>query len=179
MKGRAILGSLLILTLAGCSDSDLASLEGQLNVLQSRPSGQIAPLPEAPAYQPVTYDQAAGRSPFAAQRPEAEEERDPGTQLVPDLQRSKEPLEAYALDALVLVGTLRIDGRISALIRDPDGEVHRVYADEHLGTDFGRITRIDERSLRFLEIVPNGQGGWIERSGNLALNDDNEKERRG
>nr|WP_298414881.1 pilus assembly protein PilP [uncultured Halomonas sp.] len=178
MKGK-ILGPLLIVALTGCGNADLGSLERQLNVLQSRPTGKVAPLPEAPAYRPVTYDQAAGRSPFAPQRPETEQERDLGKELAPDLQRPREPLEAYALESLILVGTLRTNERTSALIRDPEGEVHRLYVGEYLGTDFGRITHIDERSLQLLEIVPNGQGGWIERRGNLALNDDNEKKRRG
>ncbi|MGC3872762.1 pilus assembly protein PilP [Halomonas sp. GXIMD04776] len=179
MKGRVIVGALLILTLTGCGDSDLGALERQLNVLQSRPKGQVAPLPEAPVYRPVTYDQAAGRSPFAPQRPENERDNGTNMELAPDLERPREPLEAYPLDGLTLVGTLRIDGRISALVRDPEGEVHRVYSGEHLGTDFGRITRIDEYSVQLMEIVPNGQGGWIERSGKLALNDDNEKKRQG
>ncbi|WP_048308038.1 pilus assembly protein PilP [Halomonas sp. PR-M31] len=178
MKGR-IFGPLLMIVLTGCSDSDLGGLERQLNVLQSRPTGQVAPLPEAPVYRPVTYDQAAGRSPFAPRRPETEQDRDLGQELAPDLQRPREPLEAYTLESLILVGTLRTDERTSALIRDPQGEVHRLYVGGHLGTDFGRIIHIDERSLQLLEIVPNGQGGWIERRGKLALNDDSEKKRQG
>ncbi|WP_227369018.1 pilus assembly protein PilP [Halomonas sp. M20] len=178
MNGR-ILGPLLMLALAGCSDSNLAGLERQLDLLQSRSTGQVVPLPQTPLYQPVIYGQVADRSPFMVQRSDVEQARNVKTELAPDRRRSKDALEAYALESLILVGILRTDGRNSALIRDPEGGIHRLYVGEHLGTDFGRVTHIDERSLQLLEIVPNGQGGWIERRGNLALNDDNEHKRRG
>ena len=179
MRGRILLGSLLALTMAGCSDSELPVLERQLADLRARPTGQVAPLPEAPEYRPVTYDQAAGRSPFAPERPEPEPAGIDDSSLAPDLERPRDPLEAYTLDSLTLVGTLRIDDRVSALVRDPEGEVHRLYPGEHLGTDYGRIIGIDETSMQLTEIVPNGQGGWIERSRNIALNDRDEKQRQG
>nr|WP_299244007.1 pilus assembly protein PilP [uncultured Halomonas sp.] len=178
MNGR-ILGSLLILALTGCSDGDLAGLERQLDEVQSRSTGQVVPLPQTPIYQPVTYGQVAGRSPFMVQRADVEQDRDVNTELAPNVQRPREALEAYALESLILVGTLRTDERNSALIRDPDGGVHRLYVGEHLGKDFGRITHIGERALQILEIVPNGQGGWVERRSTLALSDDNEHKRQG
>ncbi|SHE62765.1 type IV pilus assembly protein PilP [Modicisalibacter ilicicola DSM 19980] len=179
MRERRVLGSLLALMLVGCSDSDLPTLERQLAELRARPTGQVAPLPEAPEYRPVTYDQAAGRSPFVPERPEPEQATVDDSSLTPDFERRKEPLEAYALESLTLLGTLRIDDRASVLVRDPEGEVHRLHPGEHLGTDFGRITRIDERSVQLMEIVPNGQGGWIERSRTIALNDEDEEKRQG
>ncbi|MEC9483092.1 MAG: pilus assembly protein PilP [Halomonas sp.] len=172
------LGSALML--AGCSDAELASLEQRLGELRSRPSGKVAPLPETPQYHAVTYDQAGRRSPFMPELPEPEKAASAGQDLAPDLSRPRDPLEAYPLDELTLVGTLHIDGHRSALVRDPRGQVHRLFAGDYLGTDFGRIVAVTDASVQLVEIVSNGQSGWIERSRALSLNDsDNDSGERG
>lgn len=158
----------LWLVLAGCSEVGLPALERELAELRVRPTGEIASLPRTPQYRAVTYDQGDGRSPFLPERPETERAGGGGN-LAPDLSRPRDPLEAYALDSLRLVGTLSVDGRRSALVRDPQGQVHRLHAGEHMGTDFGRIVGITDSSVQLVEIVSNGQGGWTERSRNISL----------
>ena len=32
-----------------------------------------------------------------------------------------------------------------------------------MGSDYGRITRVDDVSIELLEIVADGSGGWVER----------------
>jgi len=44
-----------------------------------------------------------------------------------------------------------------------------VRVGNHMGSNFGRITRIGDTQIDMVEIVPNGQGGWIERSRAMAL----------
>lgn len=68
-----------------------------------------------------------------------------------------------------MVGTLDVDGARSALILTPEQEVQRVRVGNHMGSNFGRITRIGDTQIDMVEIVPNGQGGWIERSRAMAL----------
>lgn len=166
------------LWLAACSDAELTSLDQRLDALRDSPTGKVAPLPEPPEYHAVTYDQAGLRSPFLPERPEQESAAQ-GADLAPDFTRPREPLEAYSLDTLVLVGTLFIDGTYSALVRDPEGEVHRVHVGDHLGTDFGRIVAIGAMALQLVEIVTNGQRGWVERSQTLYLNNDEADQRQG
>lgn len=167
----------LLWLMSGCSDAELAALDAQLAELRARPAGKIDALPQAPQYQAVSYDQADGRSPFMPERPASEQSRD-DSDLAPDLSRPRDSLEAYPLDALRLVGTLSIDGRRSALVRAPDGQVHRLHVGMHMGTDFGRIVSITNASVQLVEIVPNGQGGWTERSQNISLNHDTDQENR-
>lgn len=167
IKG-VLLGSLALL--GACGDPDIASLERELEALRADPGElTLPPLPEVPSYQAVSYDQADRRSPFMAELPEAEELPVGTTDLAPDQDRAKEPLEAYALESLDLVGTLSVGGRPSALVRDPDGEVHRLRSGNHLGTDYGRIIGITDASVLLVEVVSNGQGGWIERTRLLTL----------
>ena len=87
----------------------------------------------------------------------------------PDLDRPREPLEAWPMEQLSMVGTLDVDGARSALILTPEQEVQRVRVGNHMGSNFGRITRIGDTQIDMVEIVPNGQGGWIERSRAMAL----------
>ncbi|GHA98695.1 pilus assembly protein PilP [Modicisalibacter luteus] len=166
----------IVIGLTACSDAELDSLDQRLIAMRDSPTGKVAPLPEAPVYRAVTYDQAGLRSPFLPERPEPEE-TPAGENLAPDLTRPRDPLEAYPLDELTLVGTLQIDGRRSALVRDPEGQVHRAYLGDYLGTDFGRIVAITEASLQLVEVVTNGQRGWIERSRTLYLNNDDTDQR--
>ncbi|HET8790186.1 MAG TPA: pilus assembly protein PilP [Modicisalibacter sp.] len=170
MKRHAPLWPVLCtLALAGCQDADIAALDSKLDEIRAAPAGQVAPLPQTPHYQAVTYDQAGLRSPFLPERPEPEKSGIEGIDLTPDLDRARDPLEQYPIDGLKLVGTLHVDGRNSALVRDPQGEVHRVYVGEHMGSDFGRIVGITDSSVQLVEIVSNGQGGWVERTRTISL----------
>lgn len=173
MHRNAVLAPFLLLwLLTGCSDAELSTLDARLAELRERPSGQVDALPQTPQYQAVSYDQADRRSPFRPERAESDPQQDDSDDLAPDLDRPRDPLEAYPLAALQLVGTLSIDGRRSALLRDPGGQVHRVYVGAHMGTDFGRIVSITDASVQLVEIVPNGQGGWMERSRTISLDRD-------
>ncbi|GAA5175283.1 MULTISPECIES: pilus assembly protein PilP [Halomonadaceae] len=174
-----VVALLVVALLAGCSDARLDALDQRLASLRAKPSGELPALPETPVYQPVTYDQAGSRSPFQPERPAGDDAAASGNDLKPDLSRPREALERFTLDSLTLVGTLAIDGRNSALVRDPEGKVHRVYAGMYIGTDYGRISTITDRDIYLVEIVSNGQGGWIERRRTLSLDNNAESRQRG
>lgn len=165
-------GLLLLAALVGCSDPDIGGLDRQLAEIRANPGElELTPLPETPGYTAISYDQADRRSPFMARLPEPEGALAGGSEeLAPDMSRPREPLENYPLDRLSLVGTLLVGGQPSALVRAPDGEVHRLRNGNYLGTDFGRIVSITEASVQLVEVVPNGRGGWIERVRSLSLN---------
>ena len=50
-----------------------------------------------------------------------------------------------------------------ALITESNGSVHRVRVGNYLGQNHGRIVSISDTNVNVVEIVPDGQGGWIER----------------
>lgn len=117
----------------------------------------------------MDYRFADQRSPFQVRLPESRTLPEGDVDLAPDTSRPREPLEAYDLGQLDLVGTLTVGGAPSALVRAPDGNVHRLRVGDHMGSDFGRIVDITAASVQLVEIVPTGRGGWIERSTQLAL----------
>lgn len=170
-SSRMVLLSLALM-LWGCSEANLPQLERELDAMRANPGqADLEPLPPMPSYVSVEYRFADERSPFQARMPEAEEVIGGDTGLEPDFSRPKEPLEAFDLNQLELVGTLMVGGQPSALVKSPEGTVHRVRVGDHMGTDFGRIVGITNSSVQLVEIVPTGRGGWVERTTRLTLED--------
>ena len=78
-------------------------------------------------------------------------------------------LERFDIGQLSMVGTLSRDGTQFALILDSEGGVHPVRTGDYLGRNHGRITQVSEATLRIVEIVSDGAGGWLERSRTVQL----------
>ncbi|HSH48178.1 MAG TPA: pilus assembly protein PilP [Halomonas sp.] len=171
MKGCKLgLALALAVLLGACRDADIAGLEQALDGMRVDPASvKLAPLPEMPEYVSVDYLFGDQRSPFEAPRAEGEEIAVSNSRLQPDSDRVKEPLEAFSLDQLALVGTLTISGKSSALVRDPEGIVHRLHVGNRLGLDFGRIVGITGEAVQLVEIVPTGRGGWVQRTNMMTL----------
>ena len=166
----ALMGLVCSVTLAACGSAKLAELEAYRDRIKARPAGAIEPLP---AFRPPTtflYEPQDRRDPFVMDR-ESEEvavRRQPSG-LAPDPSRRKEELEQYPLDALRMVGTLRQDDAMWALLKTKDGRLHRVGVGNYLGKNNGQITLISEDEVQLTEIVPDGAGDWRERQSSIAL----------
>ncbi|TFH88393.1 pilus assembly protein PilQ [Billgrantia azerbaijanica] len=162
----------LLLGLAGCAEPELAALDRQLAAIRDDPGPTPElDLPEVPTYQALPYREADRRSPFRLRHAEAGDEGAGGGELAPDPDRPREPLEAYPLEALALVGVLTVGGEPSALVRGPSGQVHRLWVGNHLGANHGRIVAITAGAVQLVELVPTGGGGWMERTTWLELGD--------
>ena len=84
------------------------------------------------------------------------------------LNRRREPLEAYPLDSMAMVGSVTRDGRPYALLR-VDNLLYQARVGEYLGQNFGRITKITETEISLREVVQDAAGEWIERTSTLQL----------
>ncbi len=173
MRRQAFVLTVVALGLAGCADPELGALDRQLEEIRRNPGGMARlELPEVPRYDPVPYREGNRRSPFRQALPEPEAQVALNGELAPDHNRRREPLEAYALEDLALVGLLGIRGESYALVRSPEGEVHRLRAGSYLGNNHGRIEEVSQRSVRLVELVATGGGGWVERRVQLVLNNE-------
>lgn len=177
---RIIILSLLLSLLTGCVEwvEDDSDLKEFVTAVQAKPAGSIKPLPEFKPYHSFVYKGASMREPFVPLIPfsvsadvdeEVNAQSDNG--IKPDEVRAKDYLESFAVDQLDMVGTInqKADNTLWALIRDPNSEIHRVTIGNHMGLNFGEIVSLDERKIELVEIVTNGRGGWMKRSRNLAL----------
>ena len=164
---------MLFLLLGGCGD-DMSDLRAFVEKTKQRPGGEIEPLPEFEPYEGFTYQPARLPDPFVPQAgfamsEEEIEQRERSSELAPDPERRKEPLEQYPLDSLDMVGTLTRNQQQWGLVRAPDGTIHQVLVGNYMGQNYGRITRVTESEIELVEIVPDGQNGWMERDAALGL----------
>jgi type IV pilus assembly protein PilP len=167
MKRALLLGvTAVAASLAGCStrDADLAKFIAQTK--QEQPGG-VEPLPEVKPYDGFFYTDQNMRSPFV---PGGNGESS-NSGVRPDVKRNRQFLEQFSLDTLSMVGTLRMGARQYGLVRTSDGLVHRVVPGDYLGQNDGRITAIDATRINVTEIVPDGLGGYMERTASVALNE--------
>ena len=168
MKTVAALG--LAVALTGCSSGrDFPDLRAFVAEEQSKPPGRIEPLPPFEQVAPFAYQASTMRSPFEPPVTVRTPNRPSGPQVKPDPNRPKQYLEQYTVANLTMVGTLSQGSRTFALVQDADGGVHRVQRGDYMGTDHGRIQGIEEGAIELIEIVPDGTGGWVERSRTVAL----------
>jgi type IV pilus assembly protein PilP len=158
--------------LGGCTGgADVADLEQFVASTTAKPKGRIKPLPEFQPYSAFIYSASAMRSPFES--PVAFEEmsgRFANNVDAPDEKRRKGPLERYPMGELTLVGTMaKADGNLNALIQTSAGNVHLARSGEYMGRNHGRIVNISETKIELIEVVPNGNGGWISRPDSMGL----------
>lgn len=167
---RILLLSLVSLLVACSPSGKYADLDAFMAEKRAAPSGKIDPIPAMKAYRAFTYSASGLRSPFSKPIDVKEIARlEANANVKPDLAREKEFLEQFSFDSLHMVGTLKLAGTLWALIKDPDGGVHRVRVGNYLGRNHGRITELSENYLSVVEIVSTGGDGWVERPRSLEL----------
>lgn len=158
-----------ILLVSGCGGSDFSDLQGYMDEVRARPRGEIEPLPKFQPYESFTYSAAALRSPFQPPIKLEMADRQKGSKNVkPDETRTKQFLEGFNIETFVMVGTLANDVGAFALVSGAGG-VHRVRVGDYLGRNHGRIIAVDESKIDVIEIVPDGEGGWLERPRSLSI----------
>jgi type IV pilus assembly protein PilP len=165
--------ALLVLTffmVSGCGGgSDFSDLQSYMDEVRARPKGEVEPLPKFQPYESFAYSAAALRSPFQPPVKLEVADRQKGSKdIKPDETRTKQFLEGFNIEAFVMVGTLANDAGSFALVNGAGG-VHRVRVGDYLGRNHGRILAIDESKIDVIEIVPDGEGGWLERPRSLSL----------
>ena len=163
----------LALILAGCSGEEHSDLRDFVKESEKLPRGNIPPLPEVKPYEAFTYDAFDLTDPFKPRKIEPPKNAAAGG-VQPDLNRRKEPLEAFPLDTLKMVGTLQQKDSIFALIRTPDSTLFRVKSGNYMGQNFGRIMAISDAGIKLKEIVQDSGGNWEEKEQMLQLQDEAE-----
>jgi type IV pilus assembly protein PilP len=134
-----------------------------------RPS--VQPLPVPRKFEPFTYQQQTQIDPFDVKKLDIALQKlaavsDKGKQ--PDMDRRRDPLEAFPLDTISMVGTIVQSGKRVALVR-VNRTVYQVRKGEYIGQNFGRITDISEAEININETIQDASGVWVERSASLQL----------
>ncbi|HTY04436.1 MAG TPA: pilus assembly protein PilP [Rhodocyclaceae bacterium] len=132
--------------------------------------GRVQPIPEIKPFPIISYDAGDLPEPFNPAKV-VPEKRTGGGGVQPDFDRPKEPLEAYPLESLKMVGVVSKKGVLHALVQ-VDGTVYQVRNGNHMGQSFGVVTSITDTQVAVKELVqdPSGQtADWVERLETLQL----------
>jgi type IV pilus assembly protein PilP len=171
MKLRsALVGALTAGLLSGCG-ADLDELQGWMEQQRREVKPNVAPLSPPRKFDPQPYAAADAVDPFSSQKLAValkRDERAPSSLLAAELNRRKEPLEAYPLDSMGMVGSVNKQGRPFALLR-VDGLLYQVKPGDYIGQNYGRVLRVTETELVLREVVQDAAGEWIERNSTLQL----------
>ena len=156
--------------LAACGGEQFGDLKKELNDMTKDLRGRVDPLPQVRPYEPVAYQAENEVDPF---RPGRIEVAVAGTQPTggrpgPDVDRPKEPLEAFPLESIQMVGSLT-QGRETFGLVKAGPNLYRVRKGNYMGQNFGVITGIDESQISLKELIQEGSGEWVERSSSLQL----------
>lgn len=131
----------------------------------------VEPLSPPKKFNPQPYAALGAVEPFSTQKLSValkQEARQPNSLLAAEINRRKEPLEAYPIDSMSMVGSVVRGGRPYALLR-VDNLLYQVKPGDYLGQNYGKIMKISETDVAFREIIQDAAGEWIERMSALQL----------
>ncbi len=158
--------------LGACSSSEShKDLREFIDENKRRPPGIVQEAPKIEPYEAFEYNAYRLRSPFdrpVSVKLQQQLTAASNSNVKPIPGRKKQRLEQYDLSTLNMVGTLRKDGALWALISDPDGSIERVRRGDYMGKNHGRITGLSDNKIDLIEIVASGTG-WLERPNVLEL----------
>jgi type IV pilus assembly protein PilP len=174
MSARAGLVALLAAAaLAGCSGEEHSDLKEELAGLTKDLRGRVDPLPQVKPYEPVPYTAEGQIDPFRPERIEvAQSGRGAPSASAALLEEQKkrppEPLEAFPLESIQMLGTITQSKETFALVK-AGPNLYRVRKGNYMGQNFGVITAIDEAQISLKELVQDSTGDWVERVSSLQL----------
>lgn len=182
MKSLSFATALLLITagLTGCTASGEDELRSWMQSERAQIKPQVKPIPEPTKFDPQAYQGVQATDPFSSEKLVSllrASEASPVTNsalIAPELNRRKQPLEAYPLDSMSMVGSLNRQGQLVALIK-VDNLLYQVRPGQYLGQNYGRVTKISETEVVLREIVQDAVGEWTERPAALQLQEEASK----
>lgn len=162
--------ALCLSLLAGCTaDHDELRQWMEQQRREIKPSVTVLQAPKK--FDPEPYSQTEAVEPFSSQKLSValkQDARAPSSLLARQLNRRKEPLEAFPLDSMSMVGSVTKQGLPYALLR-VDALLYQVKVGDHIGQNYGQITGISETEVTLQETVEDAAGEWIQRPATLQL----------
>lgn len=160
--------------IVGCTGSNESGIRQWMVDERNQTKPKVAPIPAPKQFKPEAYSNGSEIEPFsnlkltqALKRDSAQISANAGL-VAPELTRRKEPLEAFPMDAMALVGNIVKGGQPVALVK-VDSLLYQVKLGNYLGQNYGRVTKITETEVVLREIVQDAVGEWIERITTLQL----------
>jgi type IV pilus assembly protein PilP len=171
---QLIVAIVTVLSLSACGSGEQEALQQWMTEQRNATKPSVTPIPEPKKFVPKAYTQEAATEPFSnlkltqALKRDSAQATSNAALVAPELNRRKEPLEAFPLDAMSMVGSLLKTGKPVALVK-VDALLYQVQVGNYLGQNYGKVIKVSETELSLREIVQDAAGEWIERQANLQL----------
>jgi len=151
--------------LSGCDSEPKPDLVEFVESTFKNNKPDIEPLPPVEPYEEFIYIDGGKIDPFDISNVRAGESEYKDEAIS---SRRREPLESYSLESIQIDGIIKFGGKLSALIRTPDG-VFSVAVGNYIGLNEGQIVSInsEEHVVEIKERVRNAIGLWEFRSAKL------------
>jgi type IV pilus assembly protein PilP len=157
--------------LSGCGDGGVQEVKQWMDEVRLQSKVVVPKIAEPKKFAPFTYSAKNEVDPYNPAKLSialAKLQTNSTSNIRPDLDRRREPLEAYPLDILTMVGTLRKPGLSYALL-SVDKSIFQAKVGNYIGQNFGMITKITDNEVQLKEIVRDASGEWVERQAKLEL----------
>lgn len=165
---RRILITLAILaSLTACGNDVHQDLKQWMKDATKDLKGRVPPLPEIKPFPVVSYEAGDRSDPFKPMNIETEKKSNGGG-VKPNFDRPKEPLEAYPLESLKMIGLLQ-KGKMKHAVLRAGTQVYQVKIGNYIGQNFGIIIDISDNEVKLKELVQDSAGDWVERTSTLQL----------
>lgn len=164
-RPRVALFAFLLVT--GCSGDEHSGVKQWMAESSRDLRGRVPALPTIKTFPVVSYEAGSLIDPFRPSKLEAPKSGS-GSGLQPDLNRRREPLEAFPLESLRMVGILNMKGRPVAIV-NADRTLYQVGVGNYMGQNFGVITQVTENEIKLKELIEDTNGDWVERVNALQL----------
>ena len=169
MNGKLVSFALVCTVLAACGGEEHEDLKQWMTAETKDLKGRVPPLPEIKPFPVVSYDAADLVDPFRPSKIEPEKRTaGSGSGIQPDFDRRKEPLEAFPLESLKMVGVIQ-QAKMRHAIVVAGKAVYQVKVGNYMGQNFGIVTNITDDELQLRELVQDSAGVWVERNSSLEL----------
>lgn len=170
VKALAVVVAMLS-SLSGCGEGEEQEVRSWMEDVRRQTPVSVQKIPEPKKFAPFVYERKEDLDPFSPVKLAAalaKMNAKPGSGFAPDLERRKEALEEFPLDAIRMVGTLKKPGLSYALLQ-VDKSVFQIRVGNYIGQNFGQVMKITETEVELREIVRDAAGDWVERKATLEL----------
>ena len=157
--------------LVGCDDGGVHEVQQWMDQERRQAKVVVPKIAEPKKFTPFVYSVKNDVDPYSPVKLSAalaKLQANSASNIKPDLDRRREPLEAFPLDTITMVGTLEKPTLSYALLK-VDRTVYQAKVGNYIGQNFGMITRITDTEIELKEIVRDAAGEWVERKAKLEL----------
>ncbi len=156
---------LCAILVTACSESN-DDLRVWMTQEENQMTGRVEPIPPLKPHTIAEYEVAGLSVPFDPSRvaPQSVESTAGG----PPVDHVPEPLEAFPLSSLTMVGVLRQEDTARALIR-AGNSLYQVSVGQYMGQDYGKVTEIDDSKITLEEWITSPDDEWVTRTNTLIL----------